>query len=218
MPGGALLARLIQSLGLPTHDAAPDGAVFAEVHTPQEIRTRLPGTAMPPTDKPVLAEVGWKRREEVATTDSAARLRDLDQEMAFIVEKLMTPAYLEHLSLARLISLAAATPDEAHLGTLYRVLLRSKVGARASAGQQGLPTAKLEDGTLMLVALCNIPAMAEANPGVHFFEIAALDVLAMADSAGYGVILENALDGRNSWVGIAPKQVTQLLFNAQRTA
>jgi hypothetical protein len=104
------------------------------------------------------------------------------------------------------------------MGALYRVLLRSKVGARASPGQQGLPTAKLEDGTRMLVALCNIPAMAEANPGVHFFEIAALDVLAMADSAGYGVIVENALDGRSSWVGIAPKQVTQLLFNAQRTA
>jgi len=223
MSGGAVLADLIQSLGLSVYDAAPDGAVFIEIHTPQGIQISLPGAAIPPRDEPVLAEIGWERREVAAMPDSAARLRDLDGEMAFIVEKIMsgylsqTPVDLEQFDLAALITLAADTPDEAHMGTLYRVLLRSKVGAQASAGQQRLPTATLENGMQMLVAFCDIPAVAAANPGAQFFEIAALDVLAMADSAGYGVILENPLDGRNSWVGLAPKQVTQLLRDAQRT-
>jgi hypothetical protein len=203
--------------------AAPDGAVFIEIHTPQDVQINLPGVAISPTDEPVLAEIGWERREVAAMPDSAARLRDLDGEMAFIVERMMaeyppqTPVDLSQLDLAALVTLAADTPDEAHMGALYRVLLRSKVGAQASAGQQRLSTATLENGMQMLVAFCDIPAMAAANPGAQFFEIAALDVLAMADSAGYGVILENALDGRNSWIGLAPKQVTQLLRDAQRT-
>jgi hypothetical protein len=222
-PDGALIADLIQSLGLPVYDVAPDGALFVEIHTPEGVQISLPGAAIPPKDEPVLAEVGWERREVATMPDSAARLRDLDGEMAFIVEKIMaeyappTPADLEQLDLARLVTLTADKPDQEHTSAFYRVLLRSQVGAQASAGQQRLPTATLDNGAQMLIAYCDIPAMAQAYPGAQFFEIAALDVLAMANSAGCGVIVENALDGRNSWVGITAQQVTQLLRDAQRT-
>lgn len=85
-PGGATLACLIQSLGVCVYDSAQDGAVFVEIHTPNGMRTGLPGTLLSNDSEPTLGTIYMARRA-AATSDAAAEVRDLTIRGLSVINK-----------------------------------------------------------------------------------------------------------------------------------
>ncbi len=135
---------------------------------------------------------------------------------------------LEQMTLGQLVTLVAddSSPDNVH--ALFHALLVSKVGARVpnpgGAIKSGphrttandhvkLPSTQAPDGSLMILVYCDIPAMFAAYPKDAFVELDSRTVLEMAKQAGMGVIVQNMLDGKESWVGVSKEQVIDILDN-----
>ena len=130
------------------------------------------------------------------------------------------------MSLAELVTLLADEPKPAVRDAFYRRLVASKVGARVpnSDGsiprgdwvttkddKVGIPTTTRPDGIRYLAVYCDIPSMFRAFPKDTFIELDARVVLEMAKSIGGGLIVQNGLDGRQSWAGVPREHVDGLL-------
>jgi len=53
--------------------------------------------------------------------------------------------------------------------------------------------------------------MAAAHPEYTFVEIEGRIVLEMAEKEGFGVVVQNMLDGKESWAGVASEHVADIL-------
>jgi len=130
------------------------------------------------------------------------------------------------MSLAELVTLAADKPTPANRDAFYRKLVISKVGTRVPKSdapiQPGdrvttkddkftIPTTTRPDGIRYLAVYCDIPEMFKAFPQDTFVELETRVVLEMAKSIGGGVIVQNGLDGRQSWAGVPRDHVEDLL-------
>ncbi len=135
------------------------------------------------------------------------------------------PKRYDELELPELVTLLARRPRAEIRDAFYRRLLTAKVGARLTKGielapgshvttdedQISIPSTRLPNGMLFLVVFCDIPAMAKALPEERLFALEARVVLEMARENGCGVIVQNALDGKNSWAAVTPDDVRALL-------
>ena len=134
----------------------------------------------------------------------------------------------ESMSLAELVTLLADEPKPAIRDAFYRRLVASKVGTRAPSSvtplpredwvttkddKIGIPTTTQPDGIRYLAVYCDIPAMFRAFPKDTFIELDARVVLEMAKTIAGGVIVQNGLDGRQSWAGVPREHVADLLSN-----
>ncbi len=132
----------------------------------------------------------------------------------------------DEMSLAELVTLLADEPKPAIRDAFYRRLLVSKVGTRVpnpsgllpqsdwvttKDDKIGIPTTTRPDGIRYLAVYCDIPSMFGAFPKDTFVELEARVVLQMAKSIGGGVIVQNGLDGRQSWAGVPREHVDGLL-------
>ena len=136
-------------------------------------------------------------------------------------------------SLASLVTLLADKPTFKNQNAFYQKLLTSKVGARlpsdyrsivngeqvvtSSNDQIGLPSTTMPDGTPMILVYCDIPQMVSLFPNDRFFELDGRVVLEMARSAKCGVIVQNQLDGKDSWAGVPREDVAPLLESLNRS-
>jgi hypothetical protein len=142
----------------------------------------------------------------------AQKLRDLFGEKRY-----------ETMTLGQLVTLVADDPTAANREALYGRLLFSKVGARAptslpsgkhvttEAENVRIPSTRGQDGNVYLLVCCDIPAMGIAFPGDRYFELDARVVLEMAASNGTGVIIQNMLDGKQSWTAVPKEDVADIL-------
>jgi hypothetical protein len=135
------------------------------------------------------------------------------------------PERYDELELPELVTLLARRPRAEIRDVFYSRLLTAKVGARLSpsvemaagthvttdADQISIPSARLQNGMLCLVVFCDIPAMVKAHPEERFFALDARVVLEMARENGCGVVVQNALDGKESWAAVPPEDVRVLL-------
>jgi len=135
----------------------------------------------------------------------------------------------EAMSLGELVTFLADEPKPAAQEAFYRKLVVSKVGTRVPNSEGslprgdwvttedhtvGIPTITRPDGIAYLVVYCDIPSMVKVFPKDTFFELEARVVLEMARSIDGSVIVQNALDGRESWVGV-PKEHIETLLSGQ---
>lgn len=130
-------------------------------------------------------------------------------------------------TLAETVTVLADHPTTENQHAFYRALLTSKVGSRLPAdyqpvehGQQvtassnapvTLPRTTAPDGTTMLLVYCDIPAMHKLFPNERFFELEGRAVLELARANSFGVIVQNAVDGRDSWAGVPKDDVPNVL-------
>ena len=130
------------------------------------------------------------------------------------------------MSLTELVTLLADEPKPAIRDAFYRRLVASKVGTRVPGSTSplprgewvttkddtiGIPTTTRPDGIRYLAVYCDIPSMFRTFPKDTFVELDARVVLQMAKSIGGGVIVQNGLDGRQSWAGVPREHVDDLL-------
>lgn len=142
------------------------------------------------------------------------------------LKRLFGGKHYETMSLAELVTLAADKPTPDNRDAFYRRLIISKIGTRvpkSDAPMQpgdrvttkddkvGIPTTTRPDGIRYLAVYCDIPAMFRAFPKDTFVELEARVVLTMAKSIGGGMIVQNGLDGRQSWAGVPRDHVDDLL-------
>jgi len=204
-PGGRQLAALIASLGLSVLDVGPDNTVLVEVCRPDGTVPGFTGRPLPADGQRALAAI-FEQQGPAPGADEAA--------VAFVARHIPPPpppdpARMAQLSLAALVTLAGDIPDDAYLPAFIAALLESEVGGRhqgAPGERPQLPVAKVA-GFPMLVALCDLPAMARAFPHEQFFGLGGRDLLELAHSQGYGVLVCNELDLRRPRFALSPDQV-----------
>ncbi len=133
---------------------------------------------------------------------------------------------LGQMTLGQLVTLLADdnTPEASR--AFFRALLVSKVGIRVTKPlgsiKSGIyktkkddnitiPTGRAPNGEIVLLVYCDIPAMTAANPTEAFAEFDSRLVLEWARQAGYGVVVQNELDGKASWAGVPAADVVDIL-------
>ena len=67
------------------------------------------------------------------------------------------------------------------------------------------------DGAPLLLVFCDIPGMAAANPDKFWFDLEGETLLKRALQNGAGIIVQNGLDGRDSWAGVPKDHVAGIL-------
>ncbi len=81
----------------------------------------------------------------------------------------------------------------------------------SSRDQIRLPTAPGPSGTTMLLVCCDIPGMFAAHPENAFIEFDGRVVLEIAEKKGFGVVVQNMVDGKESWAGVLKEDVADIL-------
>jgi len=129
-------------------------------------------------------------------------------------------------SLSELVTIVADNPTIENRNKFYHSLLISKVGARIDNPDSrykpgtyittkndkiGIPSTKGPDGKPWLLVFCDIPRMCESQPNATFIEIDGRIVLEMAQKAGCGIIVQNMVDGRESWAGVLSEHISGIL-------
>ena len=165
---------------------------------------------------------GQRHRSAVAQVMSVRHTMSVAQK----IKSLFGGRSYETMSLAELVTLAADKPTPANRDAFYRRLITSKVGTRvpksgtpirpgdyvtAKDDKFSIPTTTRPDGIRYLAVYCDIPAMFRAFPKDTFVELEASVVLTMAKSISGGIIVQNGLDGRQSWAGVPRDHVDDLL-------
>ncbi len=130
------------------------------------------------------------------------------------------------MTLSQLVTRVADEPTAENRNAFYRSLLVSKVGARVPNPKGslqpgthvttqedpiGIPNTTGPEGTTMLLVCCDIPQMAVLHPKDTFVEIDGRSVLQMAEKEGIGIIVQNLLDGKESWAGVPKEHVAKIL-------
>jgi hypothetical protein len=221
-----VLMLLLASLGVGIHQPAPqDGSVFVEVHKPEGIVVGMPGPAFESDQGNALRQLYLELEHSKGLPDNAARLQEIKAREFALIEQIRQQA-VGQMTLARLVTLMADEPTPENMRAFYRLLLSSKVGARipnpshslrpgtgitTATDQMQIPSAKNPDGSPMLIVYCDIPGMAAAYPQDSFFEVEGRVVLEMAQRIGGGVIVQNGLDGRESWAGVPKEHIAWIL-------
>jgi hypothetical protein len=133
---------------------------------------------------------------------------------------------LSQMTLGQLVTLLADNNTREASHAFFRALLLSKVGVRIPKAfgpvQPGLyrikagdnlpiPSGQAPNGEVVLLVYCDIPAMAAAHPAEPFAEIDSRLVLEWAKKSGYGVVVQNGLDGKASWAGVPAADVVDIL-------
>jgi hypothetical protein len=139
----------------------------------------------------------------------------------------------EQLTLSQLVTLLADEPTTKNRNAFYHCLLSSKVGTRilnpdgyiksgvsvtTKENPIKIPTATGPDGITMILVYCDIPKMLVANPKDAFVELDGRVVLEMAEKEGFGIVVQNALDGKESWAGVPKEHVADILSNKYENA
>lgn len=129
-------------------------------------------------------------------------------------------------SLPELVTLMADHPTISNRNAFYLALRTSRLGAyveelppvvtagehRVQAGENfTVPTTTGPDGAPMLLVFCDIPGMAAANPNKSWFDLEGETLLNMALQNEAGIIVQNGLDGRQSWAGVPNSHVAGIL-------
>ena len=130
------------------------------------------------------------------------------------------------MTLSQLVTLVADKPTVKNRNAFYHSFLVSRVGARIpnpsgslQAGirvttqedQVSLPTTTGPDGTTMILVYCDIPRMAAVHPEDTFIEVDGRVVLEMAEKENFGVIVQDLLEGKESWAGVPKEHVAEIL-------
>ncbi len=145
--------------------------------------------------------------------------------IAETVKRLFGRPRRERMTLPQLVTLLADQPTTENRNAFYRSLLLSKVGCQipnpdgsikpgtrvpTEDDNLRLPTGTLPDGRRMLLVCCDIPGMFAAHPATYA-EFEGRAALEFARDAGLGLLVQNKLDGRDSWAVVPSEHVAVLL-------